>query len=173
MWRKLLLCFLIIVFFAACGSQDEADDQSNKDLGTGGAVEVNADSSPGISLPCGGMTEAAAADILGVAAQDIRYSYSDMLRMCSFQAGIGKSVSYAVYVESDAETAAAEMAVVADGLQFLVACEPAADVGDEGIYCSGDRADRLLVRKGAVWVDIHAPAGLDAKKRVALSVLNR
>lgn len=91
--------------------------------------------------------------------------------MCSYRVSLVKSINYAVYAERNAVTAEAEMTKVVDGLRFLVECELVAGIGDAAFYCGGDRAERFLVRKGAVWIDVQTPRGLDAKKRVANQVL--
>ena len=166
---------MMFLVLTGCGSDDTHDDQANgraPGAGNGSIHSTSSDkASVSISLPCGGMTKDVAAEILGVPAEQVEYSFSDQLNMCSYRVNLIKSVNYAVYAEPNAVTAEAEMAKVVDGLTYLAACEPVAGIGDASFYCGGDRADRLLVRKGAVWIDVQTPSGLEAKKRVAEQVL--
>ena len=175
MWRTRILCGILFLVLTACGGDDTHEDQTkgtSPGAGHGGTQSVKADkTSVGISLPCGGMTKDVAAEILGVPAEQVEYSFSDQLNMCSYRVNLIKSVNYAVYAEPNAVTAEAEMAKVVDGLTYLAACEPVAGIGDAAFYCGGDRADRLLARKGAVWIDVQTPSGQQAKKRVAEQVL--
>ncbi len=120
---------------------------------------------------CGAMTKEKAALILGCPASEIQSRSSAELHTCSFSKDLLHSISYALYREKDADSAQKSMEDVAQGLQMLVSCEPVEGVYDAGFSCDGDRAKRLLVRKGANWVDVLAPADFEQKRKVAAAVL--
>ena len=124
-----------------------------------------------VSMPCGGMTLDSAAEILGEKAESVNYSYSEELKTCSYSVTLFTSIRYSVYSETDPSTAQSEMAAVVDGLKVLVPCNAVDNLGDAAMYCSGDTAERLLVRKGKSWIDIRTPKGLEAMTRVARQVL--
>lgn len=121
--------------------------------------------------PCGGMTKEKAASILGIPAEELEYNFSDQMHTCSFRKGWRHSINYALYEEKNAEAAKRSMNEVATGLQVLVKCSKVDGIGDAAISCHGERAKRLLVRKGATWVDIITPADIKQKKQVARTVL--
>ncbi|PIE60540.1 MAG: hypothetical protein CSA31_01300 [Desulfobulbus propionicus] len=175
MWYKHFgACFFVLIVLVIACNREEM--QVPKKSGKEASVETPLQS-PEIRtptplvLPCGGMTKESAAEILGVTAEDIQYSYSEELRLCRYQAAFSKTISYAMYAATDQATAQAEMMKVAEGLKFLVACEPVASVAEAAIYCHGKNAERLLVREGKVWLDIHTPSGLDEKISVVRQIL--
>lgn len=121
---------------------------------------------------CGGMTVDKAADILGVSAQELEYRYSEMMHTCSFNKGWLTSVSFALYREKDEKTAQYAVKEVMDGLEILVECRQLDGIGDFAASCHGDKAKRLLVRKGPAWVDVLSPGEPEQKVQVAREVLS-
>jgi len=119
---------------------------------------------------CGGMTQDKAALILGCSASEVRFRSSAELHSCSFSKDLLHSINYSLYREKDADAAQKSMEKVAEGLQILVACQPVTEGFDAGFSCDGDRAKRLLVRKGANWVDVRSPAEMEQKREVATAV---
>lgn len=174
LWKY--VAFLMMFFgLIACGGETPSDSPSKvkpaKSSSEAPASKVSQNTPSAFSQPCGGMTVEIAAEILGVPGEGIEYSYSDMLKKCSYRLSLLKSVGYAVYPESNPTTASVEMAKVVEGLKMLGACESVPGIADAAVYCGGDKADRFLVRKGAVWIDVQTPDGIDAKKRVADQVM--
>jgi hypothetical protein len=155
--NKLYCAAMMIMVLSGCSEATDNDVQAKASLKR-------------LTMPCGAMTRAAAAQILAVAEDEVEYSYSEQLKTCSYRAGLAKSVSYTVYAEPDAATAKSEMAKVAEGLKFLVECETVDGYGDEAVYCNGDRAERMLVRKGGDWIDIIGPSGREPMANVAVQV---
>lgn len=121
--------------------------------------------------PCGGMTKAKAAAILGCAAEEVQHRSSEELQTCSFSKDLFTSVHYALYHEKDEKSAQQSMGKIVSGLEMLVECTVVEGIGDAAVSCAGERAKRLLVRKGAVLVDVISPADLEQKKQVAAGVL--
>jgi len=134
-------------------------------------VVVLATASVGAEQFCGGMTQDKAALILGCSASEVQFRSSAELHTCSFSKDLLHSISYSLYREKDADTAQKSMEQVAQGLQILVSCQPVTGDFDAGFSCDGDRAKRLLIRKGANWVDVRSPADMEQKRKVATAVL--
>ncbi|MGD9950265.1 MAG: hypothetical protein AB7U29_17575 [Desulfobulbus sp.] len=131
-------------------------------------------SAPAWAQPfCGAMTKDKAAVILGCSVGEVQHRSSEELHTCSFSKDLLHSVHYALYQEKDADSAQKAMTEVAQGLQMLVVCEPVEGLGDAGFSCDGDRAKRLLVRKGSAWVDVISPADFEQKKMVATAVFEQ
>ncbi len=120
---------------------------------------------------CGKMTIRDAAEILGVSSEAVKYSYSNEMKTCSYRVSFDKRINYSLYLANDEPSAQSEMATVTEGLKMLVSCRPVENVGDSAIYCSGDRAERFLVQKDKMWVDIRSPKGLDVMIRVSKKIL--
>ena len=132
---------------------------------------VLAAASIGAEQFCGGMTQEKAALILGCSAGEVQFRSSAELHSCSFSKDLLHSINYSLYREKNADAAQKSMEKVAQGLQMLVACQPVTEGFDAGFSCDGDRAKRLLLRKGANWVDVRSPTDIEQKRKVATAVL--
>lgn len=161
----------LAILLTGCGGSAEPPPEASQDASPGSPAAESTTVAADPEMPCGAMTLPAAAGILGVQEAEVTFSYSEELRTCSFRVDLTRSIDYSLYVESDAATAAAEMATVADGLGFIAECEAVDDPGEEALYCLGDNAERLLVRIGRAWVDVRRPAGREVMQRVARQVL--
>ncbi|MGE4561151.1 MAG: hypothetical protein AB7E77_13190 [Desulfobulbus sp.] len=121
--------------------------------------------------PCGGMSLEKAAAILGCPVGEVRHRFSEEFHTCNFSKDLLHAINYALYREKDADSAQRSIEKVAEGLRLLVACKPVEGLDDAAFSCDGDRAKRLLVRKGPVWVDVISPADFKQKRQVAEAVL--
>ncbi len=126
-----------------------------------------------LQQPCGNITINDAAEILGVSSETVKHTYSEEMKTCSYMVAFDKMINYSLYFADDATSAQSEMADVAQGLKMLANCRAVENVGESAVYCNGDKAERFLVQKNKIWIDIRSPKGLDIMIRVANKILQQ
>jgi hypothetical protein len=174
--RKLGLVALAGVWLVSCG-----------DGGTAADKQVSAEEEPShaeqtlhtIADQCGGLEGDEAAALLGIPAGELEKKVlgemmDNACRLSSSTQPLGETVKFVLREESSVVAAMAGFDQQAEGFATVVAAEPVEGLGDAAAwYGSRDPVvlDRLLARKGNVWLDvITAPGGLDGARKVAEAV---
>jgi len=123
--------------------------------------------------PCGGLSAADAASILGVAASGVKGPQHFKEFSCVYRAkdDFYKSVSFNVYPEASAAEAARKLAAEKEGLAVLSPVKSLDKLGDEAYRAPDPRVKRLLMRKGRVWVDVTTPGDEATQRRIMQIVL--
>jgi hypothetical protein len=123
--------------------------------------------------PCGGISAADAASILGVAASDVKgpQHFKDISCVYRAKDDFYKSVSFNVYPQASAAEAARKLEAEKEGLAVLSPVKALDKLGDEAYRLPDPRVKRLLMRKGRVWLDVTTPGAEAAQIRIAQIVL--
>jgi hypothetical protein len=172
------LTLLLGVLLAACGG--------GADPGGGGRQSDRPDR-PAETLysavdHCGGLGTTEAASLLGVPADEVEMKVlGEMMdNACSIQSSagpLGGVVTFTLREESSVAEAESAFDRQAGDFATTVTSEAVTELGDEALWFgSADPVvlDRLLARKGNVWLDvISAPNGREGSMAVARAVLQR
>ncbi len=131
---------------------------------------------------CGGLSDAEAAALLGIPAEDLDKTvlgpmFDNACRLKSSAQPLGPSISFSLAEEDSAADAEAAFDRQAGNFATTVPGEPVEGIGDQATWFGRREPvvlDRLLARKGNVWLDvISAPEKEDGAKRVAEAVLGK
>jgi hypothetical protein len=165
--------FLAGVCLVACAG-GKVDERS----GTAGTAGGDRKALYSIADPCGGLTDSEAAALLGIPVGDVeKKALGEMMdNACSLRSSTErrKTVTFTLHRESSIAAAQAGLDRFAGNLGVTVPAERLAGLGEDAAWFGRKEPvvlDRLLVRKGNVWLDVSAAAGLDGSRRVAEAVL--
>lgn len=161
-FKGMLLCLLVLGLSGcgACGSGDDAGDG-----GGAGAARAKID-------VCGGLGVERAADLLGVANEDVVEEVDPERGLCGFssRSDPGKALAYSV-THLDGETEAARFFEgMTAALGKISPLEPVAGLGDAAVQAPGPKARRLLLRKGATVIDLFEPTDPELQRQ-AMAVI--
>jgi hypothetical protein len=162
---------------AACGGQTDNQEPET--------AQASAQAKPAlyhVADPCGGLSDAEAAALLGIPAEDLDKTVLGPMfdNACSLKSKakpLGPSISFSLAEEGSVADAEAAFERQAGNFATTVQGEPVEGLGDQATWF-GSRdpvvLDRLLARKGNVWLDvISAPEKEDGARRVAEAVLGK
>ena len=158
----------------ACHGPPKAAEQSAAPSGQAASAPAeNAAAGKAPADGCAGLTREQAASILGLAPTDLVGPAHLETFTCRFH---GKSdpyttLSFNVYVEASEAEAERKMDEQEDGFTFLSSIDTLPGLGDMAWRAPDSRVRRLMVRKGATWVDIVTPGDSAAQVRIAHIVL--
>lgn len=122
---------------------------------------------------CAGLTPEQASSILNVPPTDVEgpKSYGEFSCVYRSRSHPYTGITFNVYVESSPAVAIRKMEADEEGLAFLSSIDTLSGLGDEAWLAPDSRAHRLVLRKGATWVDIVAPGDSASQMRIARIVL--
>ncbi len=123
--------------------------------------------------PCGGLTAADAAAILQVPVADVAGPQHLSTFSCVYRSrqDFYKSLTFNVYVEQSAAEAGKKLDAVKGDLAVLSPVGAVKNLGDEAWRAPDPRVQRLLMRKGAIWIDVVTPGDEVSQKKIVQIVL--
>lgn len=170
-----ILLVVVSLDLGACQGKPKTPGQasppSSGEASSAPATKTAASNTPADG--CAGLTREQAASILGLAPGDLVGPEHLQTFTCRFH---GRSDPYTtltfnVYTESSAAEAASKMGEQEEGFTFLSSIDTLPGLGDLAWRAPDSRVRRLMVRKGATWVDIVTPGDSAAQVRIARIVL--
>jgi hypothetical protein len=177
--RKLGLAVLAGAWLVACG-----------DSGTVGDEQAGAEKTPSrtketlysVVDQCGGLGDGEAAALLGIPVEELEKKVlgemmDNACNITSSARPLGGTIGFVLREESSVAVAEAGFDGQKQDFAIVVTPEAVEDLGDAAAWFGSKGPvvlNRLLARKGNVWLDvIAAPGGVDGARKVAEAVLEK
>lgn len=160
-WLRHAILFAVLATLGACGGEPEDETPAAQATGMD---------------PCAGLSVDAAADLLGVDADElVRRTSSDSGISCSFrsQRDPGKVLAFSVRYLDNEMAATARLESIAGMLEKISPVERADAPGDAALFASGPAARRAVMRRGKIVVDMLEPTDPELQRRAMVAIVAR